>query len=183
MGDIDLSISNGTCYFAPGEQSSDNIIPCGNAANGVYACCQATDYCLEYGACFNYTRECPPAMIATTCSYYSSKEASSSLGYFVRTMTCARNSPVTADDSHCVQTAQHMCLGAPTRTSPTPVARPKIHHTNNSWAWCNAKTRKWPAAPFSGADAPGQQRRRRLVRLGNVLAVGPRAGSSLGRRA
>ncbi|KAJ4397774.1 hypothetical protein N0V93_002011 [Gnomoniopsis smithogilvyi] len=55
MNNIDLSISNGTCYYGAGEKSSKNIIPCGNAASGNYACCQATDYCLEYGACWNYT--------------------------------------------------------------------------------------------------------------------------------
>lgn len=53
MNDIDMFISNGTCYYETGKESSKNVIPCGNAANDVYPCCQAGDFCLEYNVCYN----------------------------------------------------------------------------------------------------------------------------------
>lgn len=53
MTGIDVLISNGTCYYAAGNASSSNIIPCGNAAGGAYQCCEEGDYCLEYSICYN----------------------------------------------------------------------------------------------------------------------------------
>lgn len=55
MEDIDLNISNGTCYFAAGAQAADGFIPCGNAALEGYAksCCYVGDKCLSSQACFN----------------------------------------------------------------------------------------------------------------------------------
>ncbi|KAL1875786.1 hypothetical protein Daus18300_002977 [Diaporthe australafricana] len=53
MSAINLLISNGTCYYAPGKKATSNVIPCGNAASGTQQCCQEGDYCLEYNVCFN----------------------------------------------------------------------------------------------------------------------------------
>ncbi|KAK4041407.1 hypothetical protein C8A01DRAFT_45466 [Parachaetomium inaequale] len=53
MADPDQSISNGTCFWAPGIESDPRFIPCGNAAFGNIHCCQAGDYCLADGACYN----------------------------------------------------------------------------------------------------------------------------------
>lgn len=53
MSAIDLLISNGTCFYAPGVKATDNIIPCGNSAGGAYQCCEEGDFCLEYNICYN----------------------------------------------------------------------------------------------------------------------------------
>ncbi|ROW03031.1 hypothetical protein VMCG_05830 [Cytospora schulzeri] len=53
MGGVNLLISNGTCFYAPGKQASDNMIPCGNAASGTYNCCEEGDFCLESNICYN----------------------------------------------------------------------------------------------------------------------------------
>jgi len=45
--------SNGTCYYAKGEEAADKMIPCGNSAYGHISCCQAGDTCLSSLACFN----------------------------------------------------------------------------------------------------------------------------------
>ncbi|KAL2129179.1 hypothetical protein VTI74DRAFT_8107 [Chaetomium olivicolor] len=47
------SISNGTCFSAPGEGAGRNFIPCGNWEYGNYPCCQAGDFCLDDNACYN----------------------------------------------------------------------------------------------------------------------------------
>lgn len=57
MSAIDLLISNGTCFYAPGVKATDNIIPCGNSAGGAYQCCEEGDFCLEYNICYNANRE------------------------------------------------------------------------------------------------------------------------------
>lgn len=61
MDDIDLNISNGTCYFAPGVRAADNFIPCGNAAVEGYEkpCCNVGDKCVSSNACFN--KQCKKA--------------------------------------------------------------------------------------------------------------------------
>lgn len=51
--EIDLFISNGTCYSGVDQKADDDMIPCGNDANGHVACCQFTDNCLESSACYN----------------------------------------------------------------------------------------------------------------------------------
>lgn len=51
--DIDLLVSNGTCYWRINEKTPDNIIPCGNAENANYACCIQGDFCLESNVCYN----------------------------------------------------------------------------------------------------------------------------------
>ncbi|KAI0841059.1 hypothetical protein F5Y06DRAFT_293545 [Hypoxylon sp. FL0890] len=54
MDDTDLYISNGTCFFGPGQVADPNYIPCGNAAlMGPQSCCYAGDYCLSATACWN----------------------------------------------------------------------------------------------------------------------------------
>ncbi|KAK8080725.1 hypothetical protein PG997_008543 [Apiospora hydei] len=53
MSDIDLVISNGTCYFATNRKAADTFIPCGNAANAAYTCCLKGDVCLEGSVCFH----------------------------------------------------------------------------------------------------------------------------------
>lgn len=53
MDDIDVLISNGTCYYAVGMESSANVIPCGNAENDFYSCCLAGDFCLDSHFCYN----------------------------------------------------------------------------------------------------------------------------------
>ncbi|KAK6827702.1 hypothetical protein PG987_011043 [Apiospora arundinis] len=53
MSDLDLSISNGTCYFATNRKAADTFIPCGNAANAAYTCCLKGDVCLEGSVCFH----------------------------------------------------------------------------------------------------------------------------------
>lgn len=52
MRDINVQISNGTCYYDSGRKSSANIMPCGNAAYSVYACCQQGDVCLDQSTCY-----------------------------------------------------------------------------------------------------------------------------------
>jgi hypothetical protein len=49
----DALLSNGTCYYAKGKESDDEMIPCGNAAYGHISCCQAGDFCMSSDACFN----------------------------------------------------------------------------------------------------------------------------------
>ncbi|KAI1137917.1 hypothetical protein F5Y05DRAFT_413865 [Hypoxylon sp. FL0543] len=54
MNDTDLYVSNGTCFFGPGQVADPNYIPCGNAAlMGPQSCCYAGDYCLSATACWN----------------------------------------------------------------------------------------------------------------------------------
>ncbi|KAK8052148.1 hypothetical protein PG993_003533 [Apiospora rasikravindrae] len=53
MSDLDLFISNGTCYFATNRKAADTFIPCGNAANAAYTCCLKGDVCLEGSVCFH----------------------------------------------------------------------------------------------------------------------------------
>lgn len=57
MGDSDddINISNGTCYWGPGEESHSDFIPCGNAAFGHVQCCGKVGFCFAEGhACFSY---------------------------------------------------------------------------------------------------------------------------------
>lgn len=49
----DIYVSNGTCYSGRHLEANPAMIPCGNDYYGRVACCQATDNCLESGACFN----------------------------------------------------------------------------------------------------------------------------------
>ncbi|KAI1345016.1 hypothetical protein F5Y15DRAFT_14491 [Xylariaceae sp. FL0016] len=54
MSDIDINVSNGTCYWSANARTKDDFIPCGNVAIGSdYACCQAGDKCLGSNACYN----------------------------------------------------------------------------------------------------------------------------------
>ncbi|KAI1209505.1 uncharacterized protein F4807DRAFT_95692 [Annulohypoxylon truncatum] len=54
MNDTALYVSNGTCFFGPGQVADPNYIPCGNAAlAGPQSCCYAGDYCLSSTACWN----------------------------------------------------------------------------------------------------------------------------------
>lgn len=54
MNDTALYVSNGTCFFGPGQVADSNYIPCGNAAlMGPQSCCYAGDYCLSSTACWN----------------------------------------------------------------------------------------------------------------------------------
>ncbi|KAI2472137.1 hypothetical protein F4781DRAFT_428669 [Annulohypoxylon bovei var. microspora] len=54
MNDTALYISNGTCFFGPGQVADSNYIPCGNAAlMGPQSCCYAGDHCLSSTACWN----------------------------------------------------------------------------------------------------------------------------------
>ena len=46
-------ISNGTCYYGPHQESPDHMLPCGNAALGSKACCQAGDMCRDGDICHN----------------------------------------------------------------------------------------------------------------------------------
>lgn len=51
--EINLFISNGTCYTRIDLEADEAMIPCGNDANDHVACCQAGDKCLESSVCFN----------------------------------------------------------------------------------------------------------------------------------
>ncbi|KAI0015150.1 hypothetical protein F4780DRAFT_115343 [Xylariomycetidae sp. FL0641] len=54
MGDIDLSISNGTCWANNNVALPAEYIPCGNVATGgSYACCHYGDNCLDKHACYH----------------------------------------------------------------------------------------------------------------------------------
>ncbi len=54
MSDTALYVSNGTCFFGPGQVSDPNFIPCGNAAlSGPQPCCYVGDYCLSSTACWD----------------------------------------------------------------------------------------------------------------------------------
>ncbi|KAI1375611.1 hypothetical protein F4677DRAFT_446236 [Hypoxylon crocopeplum] len=54
MNNTDLYVSNGTCYFGPGQVADPNFIPCGNAAlEGPQSCCYAGDFCLSSTACWD----------------------------------------------------------------------------------------------------------------------------------
>ncbi|KAM0330132.1 hypothetical protein ACHAQA_004305 [Verticillium albo-atrum] len=53
MASRDAFISNGTCFFAPGQESIDSMLPCGNDAFGRVSCCQQGDMCLTSNACYN----------------------------------------------------------------------------------------------------------------------------------
>ncbi|KAK0649967.1 hypothetical protein B0T16DRAFT_138743 [Cercophora newfieldiana] len=52
MGDINIFISNGTCYSAAGERLDGSFIPCGNVAAGHQTCCGAGDNCLADNSCW-----------------------------------------------------------------------------------------------------------------------------------
>ncbi|KAI0885493.1 uncharacterized protein GGS22DRAFT_187777 [Annulohypoxylon maeteangense] len=52
--DPDISISNGTCYYAVNTEAKDDYIPCGNVGVGVdWTCCIAGDICLGSSACYH----------------------------------------------------------------------------------------------------------------------------------
>ncbi|SPO07075.1 uncharacterized protein DNG_09769 [Cephalotrichum gorgonifer] len=53
MSDPNPFVSNGICYLGPDSEADDLMFPCGNAALGHKACCQAGDMCLANRACFN----------------------------------------------------------------------------------------------------------------------------------
>ncbi|KAI0013889.1 hypothetical protein F4779DRAFT_613168 [Xylariaceae sp. FL0662B] len=54
MNDTALYVSNGTCFFGPGQVADPNFIPCGNdALLGPQSCCYAGDYCLSSTACWD----------------------------------------------------------------------------------------------------------------------------------
>ncbi|XXG98657.1 hypothetical protein Hte_004984 [Hypoxylon texense] len=54
MNDSSLYVSNGTCFYGPGQKADSNFIPCGNAAlTGPQSCCYAGDYCLSSTACWD----------------------------------------------------------------------------------------------------------------------------------
>ncbi|KAK8063923.1 hypothetical protein PG996_008575 [Apiospora saccharicola] len=54
MADINVLISNGTCYMSANKESYEDYIPCGNAATGNhYQCCSKGDSCYSSNACFN----------------------------------------------------------------------------------------------------------------------------------
>ncbi|KAM0272204.1 hypothetical protein ACHAQH_008805 [Verticillium albo-atrum] len=53
MASRDAFISNGTCYYAAGQESIDSMLPCGNDAFGRISCCQQGDMCLTSNACYN----------------------------------------------------------------------------------------------------------------------------------
>lgn len=52
MVEADIYISNGTCYTGAGD-STQVMIPCGNAYFGHVGCCQASDVCLSSSVCYN----------------------------------------------------------------------------------------------------------------------------------
>ncbi|KAF2442226.1 hypothetical protein P171DRAFT_64137 [Karstenula rhodostoma CBS 690.94] len=52
MSDLDIFVSNGTCYTKAGEKLDKSFIPCGNSAFGFQTCCGAGDNCLADNACF-----------------------------------------------------------------------------------------------------------------------------------
>lgn len=54
MSDLDILVSNGTCYSKAGEKLDDSFIPCGNTAFGFQTCCGAGDNCLADNACFGH---------------------------------------------------------------------------------------------------------------------------------
>ncbi|KAL1878191.1 hypothetical protein Daus18300_002108 [Diaporthe australafricana] len=51
--DIDIFVSNGTCYSSAHLKADSAMIPCGNDANDHAACCQAGDNCLESSVCYS----------------------------------------------------------------------------------------------------------------------------------
>ncbi|KAL2399144.1 hypothetical protein ABEF95_002028 [Exophiala dermatitidis] len=53
MAEYDPDISNGTCYYAFGEETTSRYSPCGNEALGNKACCESGDVCLSSNACYN----------------------------------------------------------------------------------------------------------------------------------
>ncbi|KIW99713.1 uncharacterized protein Z518_11126 [Rhinocladiella mackenziei CBS 650.93] len=53
MADYNPDISNGTCYYANGEEAPSRYIPCGNEALGHKPCCESLDMCLSSNACYN----------------------------------------------------------------------------------------------------------------------------------
>ncbi|KAK7191631.1 hypothetical protein DPSP01_004764 [Paraphaeosphaeria sporulosa] len=52
MSDLDILVSNGTCYTKAGEKLDESFIPCGNTAFGFQTCCGAGDNCMADNACF-----------------------------------------------------------------------------------------------------------------------------------
>ncbi|OAA61994.1 hypothetical protein SPI_04853 [Niveomyces insectorum RCEF 264] len=51
MTDIDVNISNGSCYQYYESPLDPRFLPCGNALAGIQTCCYAGDACLEDAAC------------------------------------------------------------------------------------------------------------------------------------
>ncbi|OAP64739.1 hypothetical protein AYL99_00711 [Fonsecaea erecta] len=49
----DVNISNGTCYYSPGNLADPSYIPCGNTAFGIFSCCEAGSNCLDHNACYS----------------------------------------------------------------------------------------------------------------------------------
>ncbi|KAF1975320.1 hypothetical protein BU23DRAFT_82601 [Bimuria novae-zelandiae CBS 107.79] len=54
MSDLNILVSNGTCYSKAGEKLDESFIPCGNTAFGFQTCCGAGDNCLADNACFGH---------------------------------------------------------------------------------------------------------------------------------
>lgn len=52
MSDLNILVSNGTCYTKAGEKLHESFIPCGNTAFGFQTCCGAGDNCMADNACF-----------------------------------------------------------------------------------------------------------------------------------
>jgi hypothetical protein len=53
MGNPDLYISNGTCYYGAGKLADDSFLPCGNSAFGHVHCCTTGEMCLDQNACYS----------------------------------------------------------------------------------------------------------------------------------
>ncbi|KAI2469458.1 hypothetical protein F4781DRAFT_442645 [Annulohypoxylon bovei var. microspora] len=76
---VDIDISNGTCYYAVNTKAKTDYIPCGNVAAGVdWPCCVAGDICLGSAACYHrhfditYLAGCTdPSYKDSTCPFKS----------------------------------------------------------------------------------------------------------------
>ncbi|KAI2630082.1 hypothetical protein GGS21DRAFT_214136 [Xylaria nigripes] len=74
MGDANLYISNGTCFYGEGQVSDSRYIPCGNSAvAGTQACCFQGDFCLAESVCYDNSTSVTYITGCTDATYSSSK--------------------------------------------------------------------------------------------------------------
>lgn len=163
MADINLLISNGTCYYDEGKASSDNVIPCGNAANDVYSCCQAGDFCLDYSICYNDNRELPmyPRVGPVECTL--------------------REQGLTSNAGE--QTQQPTWPAAPTPSSGARAAPSRGTRTSSSSASSSARGQTTTKGRSSGADVQAPRPGRPWASRVCVPARARRTGSCMPRPA
>lgn len=159
MNDINVLISNGTCYYGVGMESSDNVIPCGNAANDVYPCCQAGDFCLEYNVCYNanysttYLAGCTDPEFGRSCPVKDHSDQQ-----FLGLVQCAGTDTSDGDVlwSGCPGPATRTALGQPSVCDCTGTAGGLLYAPTSLAAVASLPTSAGEAISFAEGHTPSR---------------------------